>query len=130
VFVKHFELPERRPQSISRQRLETRFARLPTDGGVYGVTYKWNDEEPMPSCCPAACARTSRSPRPTRAPELNLGHTQRENCLVCHNRQAGYVLGVNARQLNGDYTIRQRRRGDARRQDRESRTISASPNAA
>ena len=30
-------------------------------------------------------------------------YPSRENCLVCHNRQADYVLGVNARQLNGDY---------------------------
>ena len=42
VFVKHFELPaDERDPSVMRP-LETRLLVVQTDGGVYGVTYKWN----------------------------------------------------------------------------------------
>jgi len=47
----------------------------------------------MPSCCPRLREDIRDRQRPTAAPELNLGaYPSRENCLVCHNRQAGYVL--------------------------------------
>ncbi len=104
VFVKHFELPadERDPTVV--KRLETRLLVCQTDGGVYGVTYKWNDEgtdaellrgglrEDVTITTAAGGTRTQPWQYPSR-----------ENCLVCHTKQANYVLGVNARQLNGDY---------------------------
>jgi uncharacterized repeat protein (TIGR03806 family) len=104
VFAKHFELPidERDPSVV--KRLETRLLVSQTDGGAYGVTYKWNEagtdaellsgasQEDISIVSADGTTRTQKWQYPSR-----------ENCMVCHNRQAGYVLGVNARQLNRDY---------------------------
>jgi uncharacterized repeat protein (TIGR03806 family) len=104
VFVKHFELPcdERDPAVV--KRLETRLLVCQTDGGVYGVTYKWNDDgtdAELLAGGPREDVTITTADGGTRTQPWQ--YPSRENCLVCHNKQAGYVLGVNARQLNGDY---------------------------
>jgi uncharacterized repeat protein (TIGR03806 family) len=105
VFVKHFEmaLDERQPER--RQRLETRFLVSARDGRYYGVTYKWNaagtdavpllesEEETLSVIGPDGVVREQEYFYPGPA-----------DCLLCHNAEAGHVLGVRTAQLNGPGT--------------------------
>jgi uncharacterized repeat protein (TIGR03806 family) len=102
IFVKHFELALDARQPERRQRLETRFL-VAARGGYYGITYKWNAD--------------GTDAAPLFASELEtfhvvdangVQHEQRyhypspSDCLVCHNADAGHVLGVRTAQLNGN----------------------------
>ncbi len=104
VFVKHFELPADERDPTVMKPLETRLLVVQTDGGVYGVTYKWNlegtDAELLSGGLREDVTVATADGGTRTQPWL---YPSRENCLVCHNKQAGYVLGVNARQLHGDY---------------------------
>lgn len=101
VFVKHFDiaLDERRPAEATP--LETRFLVARADGTYYGVTYKWNDQA---DDAELVLERKTRDLTVT----LANGDTRRQryeypspdDCLVCHNANAGYVLGVRTEQLN------------------------------
>jgi uncharacterized repeat protein (TIGR03806 family) len=101
VFVKHFDiaLDKRRPAEVTP--LETRFLVARADGGYYGVTYKWNDQG---DDAELVLERKTRDLTVTEA----SGETRRQryefpspnDCLVCHNANAGYVLGVRTEQLN------------------------------
>lgn len=102
VFVKHFDLilDEASPQ-LSR-RLETRLLVHGTDA-YYGLSYKWNDAgtdaelllEPQRELIDVALTDGE-----TR--ELSYYYPGPADCNVCHNRNAGSVLGVRASQLNHD----------------------------
>jgi glucose/arabinose dehydrogenase len=101
VFVKHFELAldERAPEQ--RRRLETRFLVAARNERYYGVTYRWNadesdaepllegQEEVLQIIGPDGVAR-----------EQTYFYPGPNDCLVCHNADAGYVLGVRTAQLN------------------------------
>lgn len=103
VLVKQFDLPvdERNPSDV--RRVETRVL-VTTHDAIYGFTYKWNEQGteaflldggevmPIPVTTADGSQRTQLWQFPSRA-----------ECLVCHNKQAGYVLGVNTQQLNGPY---------------------------
>jgi uncharacterized repeat protein (TIGR03806 family) len=104
VFVKHFELPVDEADPSVVKRLETRLLVCQTDGGAYGVTYKWNEEGTDAELLTGAGQEDvtiARADGTTRTQRWQ--YPSRENCLVCHNKQAGFVLGVNARQLNRAY---------------------------
>lgn len=104
VFIKHFEMPlnENNPSIV--KRLETRFMVRDKNGGLYGVTYKWNaagtdaellagaDTEPYT----ITQANGSTVNRVWEFPS-------RSDCMTCHNENSGGVLGVNTHQLNGDF---------------------------
>lgn len=106
VFVKHFELTINE-QTNARRRLETRLlVRSPGDG-VYGVTYKWNTTGTQATL--VTDAGVSETYTITEADGLTTrqqtwNYPSRNDCLSCHNANAGHVLGVNTRQLNGDCT--------------------------
>lgn len=70
VFVQHLE---RRGSPA-----ETRLLVLPKEGSIYGVVYRWDE----------------RGRNPIRVDE------EARSCTECHTAAAGYVLGVNARQLS------------------------------
>ena len=102
VFIKHFEMPvdERNP-SITK-RLETRFIIMDKDGGAYGITYRWNEA--------GTDARLLLDgEQATYTVTLNNGSQEnrtwdfpsRNDCMTCHTANAGHVLGVKTRQLNG-----------------------------
>ena len=103
VLVKQFDLPVDENDPGRVRRLETRVL-VTTHDGIYGFTYKWNERgteaflldggevEPVAITTADGGHRTQLWQYPSRA-----------ECLVCHTRQAGYVLGVNTQQLNGPY---------------------------
>ncbi len=94
VFVKHFELPG--ADGRAARRLETRLLVVDRRGSGYGVTYKWRADGSDAELLTDGLTET-----------IDLGdrkqtwsYPTRNDCLVCHTANAGFVLGVNTRQLN------------------------------
>ncbi len=104
VFVKHFDLQTDARNPSQLRRLETRVLVRDSQGGAYGMTYVWNDEQTDAELINdgqfAEIAVVSADGETTTQPWLYPG---RATCMVCHTKQAGYVLGVNGRQLNGEF---------------------------
>jgi hypothetical protein len=104
VFVKTFELQTNLSDPTALLRLETRLLVRDANGSVYGVTYKWranysdadllatNLTEPIPIQTPGGIYTN------------NWYYPSPSDCLLCHTAPANYVLGVNARQLNGNFS--------------------------
>jgi uncharacterized repeat protein (TIGR03806 family) len=101
VAVKQFDLAidERDPTLV--RRLETRILVRGLDGQVYGATYRWREDqrdadllselrnEDIPITNADGTTRMQRWTYPGRS-----------ECLTCHNRTAGGLIGVTTRQLN------------------------------
>lgn len=101
VFIKHFELPfDMRNPEITR-KLETRFLVMTDNLDAYGVTYRWNDEgtkaELLEEGAEAAYEVINEEGELTT---VNWVFPSRQQCMTCHNANAGYVLGPNMRNLN------------------------------
>jgi uncharacterized repeat protein (TIGR03806 family) len=89
VFVKHFE--------IDGRRLETRF--LVVGDGGYGVTYRWRDDgKDADLLADGLTADVTAGGR-----KRTWTYPSRNDCLACHTANAGFVLGVKTRQLNGEF---------------------------
>jgi hypothetical protein len=105
VFVKNFDLTvdETNPNS-PRRRLETQLLVRDHQGGVYGVTYKWrrdnSDADLLTSGLNEDVLVTNAAGVSTRT----WHYSSPSDCLTCHTLVAGYVLGVNTRQLNRGFT--------------------------
>jgi uncharacterized repeat protein (TIGR03806 family) len=105
VFIKTFELPVDATHPEVQRRLETRLLVRDSNGGVYGVLYKWradnSDAELLSSSLnedvPIKAADGATHKQPWYYPS-------RQNCLECHNARAGGVLGIKTRQLNHNFT--------------------------
>ena len=112
VFVKEFDLIVNE-QTEEKKRIETRLLVRNQDGSVYGVTYKWRDdnsdadllpgglEEDVPLVHADGTVGTQRWSYPSRS-----------DCLFCHNPPASYVLGPKTHQLNGTFTYPSTGRSD------------------
>lgn len=69
--------------------METRFLIRDSDGEAYGVSYRWRDDG-----SDADLVREAQ----TAAGAWSFPGA--DDCLRCHNAAAGFVLGLNTRQLN------------------------------
>ncbi len=104
VFVKTFELQTNDSDPDALLRLETRLLVRDTNGGVYGVTYKWRADYSD------ADLLTNSLTEPIFIQTAEGGYTNLwyypspSDCLQCHTAPANYVLGLNARQLNRTLT--------------------------
>jgi len=107
VFMKHFSLPvdDTNPQGL--RRLETRLLVRDTSGAVYGASYKWRADNSDAELVNAGITEdiTIHTASGTRVQKWFF--PGRQDCLTCHTPISGGVLGVNARQLNGDFTYSQ-----------------------
>lgn len=101
VSVQHFDLPVVKNNSQHWQPVETRVLVRTAGGGVYALSYKWNaagtDAELVRE--PEVQAVTVREADGSTH-EQSWQFLDRQTCLACHNANAGFILGVNARQLN------------------------------
>jgi uncharacterized repeat protein (TIGR03806 family) len=104
VFVKHFELQTNEEVAGARRRLETRLLVCGPTGAVYGVTYKWRPDNRdadllTTNLTEAILVRTATGMRTQL-----WYYPSRQDCLTCHTRNAGGVLGLKTRQFNCDFT--------------------------
>lgn len=103
MFVKHFDIvPDQRAPETSR-RLETRVLILNEQGDFYGRTYRWDETQTdaflIENTVKAQLDLTDQNGNTVQQEWLFPG---RFDCLICHNQNAGVVLGVKTRQLNRD----------------------------
>ncbi len=103
VFIKHFELPLNEQNPALTRRLETRFFVITEQGG-YGLTYRWNDEGTEAYLLGTAdTAQISVTHEDGSTGLQTWEFPSRQQCLSCHNANAGSVLGVRTRQINGTF---------------------------
>lgn len=102
VFVKHFAMALDEREPARQTRLETRVLVAGAAGKYYGLTYKWNTEQ--------TDAILVEDDTLDRLDVITADGGQRtqsyfypgpNDCVTCHNPEAGYVLGVRTAQLNG-----------------------------
>jgi glucose/arabinose dehydrogenase len=103
VFVKQFSMALDEADSSRLTPLETRFLVAGEGGNYYGLSYEWD-----------AGGRSANVVLQRRIKSLTVrqqdGTTRSQryeipgplDCLVCHNAEAGHVLGVRTEQLNHD----------------------------
>jgi uncharacterized repeat protein (TIGR03806 family) len=104
VFVKTFELLTNQSDPNSLLRLETRLIVRDTNGAVYGVTYKWRSDNSDADLLTTSQTETIPITTPSGIVNQTWYYPSPSDCLQCHTAVANYVLGVNARQLNGNFT--------------------------
>jgi glucose/arabinose dehydrogenase len=92
VLIKTFTLGGGNGDGATRRPLETRLLRV-GEGGVRGATYRWNDEGTD------ALLLSARSTEPI-GQDRHWFFPGRGDCLLCHTKAAGHVLGLSAAQLD------------------------------
>jgi len=104
VFVKTFFIATNELQPQPLRRLETRLLVCDAAGHVYGVTYKWRSDNSDADLLETNLTETISIQTTNGVRTQPWYYPNRADCLTCHTANAGYVLGANTRQLNGDYT--------------------------
>jgi uncharacterized repeat protein (TIGR03806 family) len=104
VFVKHFELGTDEARPEQRRRLETRLLVVGEPGGEYGVTYRWRADQTDAELLTGIETEDVAVATADGLRRQKWVYPSRNDCLVCHTPNAGFVLGVKTRQLNGSFT--------------------------
>ena len=90
----------------ARKRIETRLM-VRQQGEWTGYSYRWNGEQTDAELVPSAGGsdefEVPDSTEPTGRRELVWRFPARAECLVCHSRAAGFVLGFSPLQLDRDH---------------------------
>ncbi|HYG73816.1 MAG TPA: putative Ig domain-containing protein [Planctomycetota bacterium] len=105
VLVKHFEINTDERNAAIKRRLETRLLFVRADSSVFGVTYKWRQDGSDADLLPDGADDILTIIDASGNPRTQSWHyPSRNECLQCHTQNAGGVLGVKTRQLNGMFT--------------------------
>lgn len=99
VLVKSFFLDATRSDRTVRRRLETRFM-VHNQREWAGYTYLWNDEQTDASLLDAAVNKDYRIETSGGDITRSWYYPSRADCMNCHTPAAGFVLGLNSRQMN------------------------------
>ena len=104
VFVQTFELATNEVYPDRRQRLETRLLVRSTNGAVYGVTYKWRADNSDADLLAEGLYERVSVVTATGTRTQTWYYPSKSDCLICHTPATGLVLGLNTRQLNGNFS--------------------------
>jgi uncharacterized repeat protein (TIGR03806 family) len=99
VLVKSFLLAVGQRPWSEMKRLETRLF-VHAEHGWQGYTYVWNDEQTEAHLLDDAFTKTFRVETPEGPIEQPWYFPSRADCMACHTKAAGFVLGLNTRQMN------------------------------
>ena len=101
VFVKHFDLLMDEEDPNSAKKIETRFTVKGDDGQIYFLTYRWREDESDADLVLGGADRSLTIQTSSGSRQQIWHYPTNNECLTCHN--SGGALGVNTRQMNGDY---------------------------
>src|SRR6202012_4225169 len=104
VFVQTFELATNEASPELKRRLETQVLVRTTNGAVYGVSYKWGEDNTDADLMSEGQTEDILITTAHGARSQTWTYSSPSDCMVCHTPVAGFVLGMNTRQLNGDFT--------------------------
>lgn len=103
VWIKQFEIERIPGVPDSKRRLETRFL-VRNAGGIYGVTYRWNDEQTDAVLVPEmGLDEVIERQVGGSAVQQVWRYPSRAECRACHNPTAGFALGFNTAQLHREF---------------------------
>ena len=100
VIVKSFSLDFVEGDDRSRRWIETRFLTKQQNEWI-GYSYRWNEEQTDATLVSQEgldhefTIQTAEGPRPQK-----WHYPSRAECMVCHSRAAGFVLGLSTGQMN------------------------------
>jgi uncharacterized repeat protein (TIGR03806 family) len=104
VLVKHFDMVMDETNPSVRRRLETRILVRDAAGGVYGVTYKWRADQSDADLLATNLLENLVIRTASGVRTQTWYYPARQDCKACHTDLNHGVLGLNTRQLNGDFT--------------------------
>jgi uncharacterized repeat protein (TIGR03806 family) len=100
VTVKTFSLDMEEGKPDSRKRIETRIV-LKQDDRWVGYTYVWNDEQTEATLVDAGGLDRTFTIKSRAGVRQQVWHyPSRNECMFCHSRAAGFVLGLTTPQMN------------------------------
>lgn len=103
VTVKSFSLEMEEGNPKSTQRIETRIVVKQDDHWV-GYSYLWNDQQTDADLVEARGRDKSFTIKGRTGTKTQVWHyPSRTECMFCHSRAAGFVLGLNTAQMNRDH---------------------------
>ena len=106
VTVKSFTLEMEAGNPASGKRIETRIVVKQDDHWV-GYTYAWDDEQTDAELVEAGGLDRTYTVKDARVPEGSRQqvwhYPSRTECMFCHSRAAGFVLGLSTHQMNRDH---------------------------
>jgi len=99
VFVKTFWMHQNREQLKDARRLETRLL-VHSPEGWQGYTYVYNDDQSEAELLEGSALKPISINTAEGSFEQRYYFPSRSDCMACHTREAGFVLGLNTRQMN------------------------------
>ena len=103
VLVKSFSLKMNAGDPNSKRWIETRFLTKQQNEWV-GYSYRWNDEQSEATLVAKEGLDRDFTIQTDDGPRQQTWHyPSRTECMVCHSRAAGFVLGLSTGQMNRNY---------------------------